>query len=508
MKPWCTWTGLPALALTCACLSFPTPSGQEDGGSDAPIMTTDARVNDAIDAGCVDGDGDGYLPAGCASALPPDCDDTDRDRHPGAFNACDSTTDADCSDVVVTCGEHAAPNSVADNSGFQVTNGQIIAHFDSAEAYVLASLQLRPPNVTQNLLHTDLTSMREMFTGVHIWDQYFVHDPDPTPIATVLARGNAVFRMRVQGASGMGQGLAFDTYHTVFPDGRIHRDEAIEVQMEQTGRQLTSYVAVDSARFTHAHCNYAPASDPLLNQSTALQTHCSGQSTELRDYACVYHDTTNTMLGFIHDIPTSPTFNGARVAESEMAGAASHSAALIFDWFQNEDFGPGSFSGNFVTYAGTADAAPNQCQQLGRLRDWLFNPAQIDPDGTAVLHTGGASDDDNDGYYEGGGFWAIVAGDPNELQWAVNRLGGTRAIPERAAFRLHNLALDAGSGRTYDPVVYVDGVPQINGRDYLWQVDDDPFNKGQKVGWLYFAKPLANAADTTTIQVRVPNGSR
>lgn len=52
-----------------------------------------AGLNEDDTAICIDADGDGHRDAACGGS---DCDDTNPDRHPGAFERCDATEDVDC----------------------------------------------------------------------------------------------------------------------------------------------------------------------------------------------------------------------------------------------------------------------------------------------------------------------------------------------------------------------------------------------------------------------------
>ncbi|MBX3274480.1 MAG: hypothetical protein KF729_29715 [Sandaracinaceae bacterium] len=62
--------------------------------------TSDCASGELCDLGlcepCADGDGDGFLPEGCPSAMPPDCDDRDRDVYPGAPPRCGTGGYEDC----------------------------------------------------------------------------------------------------------------------------------------------------------------------------------------------------------------------------------------------------------------------------------------------------------------------------------------------------------------------------------------------------------------------------
>ncbi len=445
------------------------------------------------DAGCSDSDDDGYLAEGCPSALPADCDDRDVTRHPGARELCGSGTDENCdkTETAIGCME---PNAITEVGGYRVVNGQISALFDSSNGYVISSLALRPPNAETNLLHATGT-MEERFIGLHRWQTDFPWDPDAVPTTDEWARGNAVFRLRIRSLAGA---LTLDSHYTVFPDGRIHRDDQVNVSTTESGRWLTAHASLDPDLYTNLECSY----DGTPGSLGSLTSLCTGDSADLTGYSCAYNNTSHVTVGFIHEVPGSPTPDGPRVQESRMPDLPeNHSVALIYDWFQNDTVSAGDYQGNFVIWAG---APTDHCDAVDDLRTWLHTPANIMVGGGGSLHTGGASDTDADGWFEGGGFWAIDAGTGSEVSWTIDTNGGSLSPPQRGAFRLHGLSLARPTSGTYTPVVDIDGTPQIHGVDYFWQADEIIGTPGEYVGWLYFGKPLTNGE---TVRVRVPNGS-
>jgi len=488
--------------LSVGCLEF--PDGME-GSSDASV-TIDASVADAPveDANCTDSDGDGYLPAGCGSALPVDCAPNDPDQNPGTREVCGDSMDQNCDSVDTLAAACVTPNVIESTSGYRITNGNIEVRFNPARGTLITELRLRPPNTTTNLLR-ETGTMNEMFIGVNLWEQAFQHNPDTPPEVTVLASGPAVFRVRIHSEAGGSAGIDVVSHYTVFPDGRIHKDDEVTLDEIQTEtRWLTSYVALEPAEFTHVSCGYDANQVAVSAGGGRL---CTGSSSDLVGHACAYSNTTGAMVGFIHSAPNSPVPDGPRIEETGTSPSDDHNVSLIFDWHAGEPIPSGTRNGDFVVFAGRAGAAASECSAVAELSGWVLSPAQVNLDlAQGTLHTGTSanSDDNSDGYYEGAGFWAINAANANDVSWTINDAAGTLQPPERPAFRIHGLALTRGVDLYYLPYVEVDGAPQVHGEDYLWQVSNDPGNAALRVGWLFFNRQLAH---DSTVRVRVPDGS-
>ena len=485
--------------ILSGCLTFPAPT--QPISTDAAV---DAAGDSATDARCEDSDNDGYLAVGCASALPADCEDTDPARNPGALERCGNDMDENCDEADLPCGAHIEGNTVSGDSGHRVENGQIIAQFSETTGYLIESLQLKAPLVTQNLLHTT-GDVDEKYIGVHMWPVAFQWQ-SPLPTVDVLATGPAVFRMRIRSTDNAPDGIRVDSHYTVFPDGRIHRDDHVTVQMDQSDRHLSGYVALDPQHFTHVTSSYDPNVVELPATAPSLLHHLNGSSEELSDWACAHNEPMGFMIGLSHRVSSATAHNGARVTQSQLGSNTEdeHLLSLIFDWYQSEAFTANTYRGDFIIYAGASQAVPNACTEMERLRAWLHGPAQLQLADQAQFYTGDAdsdSDDNNDGYYEGGGFWAIRAGDPGEVAFTIDTGGGLYSPPARPAFRIHGLALNSETEIAHQPYIEINNAGQVHGEHYLWQTDPDPNDSGERVGWLYFHKPLNHGE---TIRIRLP----
>lgn len=453
--------------------------------NDAPV--TDADL-------CIDSDGDGYVRAGCGSALRVDCAEGDPDRHPGALEICGNAVDEDCDDVASSSG-CVQPTVVTNDNGRIVQNGAVRLHFDSSNGFLPTDYRVLAFG-DSNLLQTVAD---ERYIGTHGYSagtfQYEV-----SPAVTVLAAGRAVFRVRL--TSQVNSNWSVTSHYTVFPDGRIQRNTEFDVTQEVTTGYLTAYAALNASNFSAGFCSYDGSPNALVGDGGGYNDVCSGGSTSVPGYACAYATgSPELMVGMWHSAPAG--FNGPRLTESTLAGAGSYSLSLIWDFYQNQTVPVGQYSLDSIVLGEVAPDTASTCGGLPALANWLSNPVSLTLDGSATMHAGdrASGDDDGDGYYEGSGFWAIDAGDTNLLSFTVGS-GGSE--PQRAAFRIHGLALDRGSGQYYEPQVEINGTYQVQGVDYLWHGQDDPENGGQKVGWLYFNKPLAT---DDVVTIRVPNGS-
>lgn len=123
-------------ALLSACVTIP-PAMDQDA---APPIDGTGLVP------CTDEDGDGWL-AGedgmCATAAYLDCADGDPDRHPGALELDDSTSDRDCDGVTWDGQVEVAELEISDVlEDLQVIVGDVVMLFDAERGHSLASLEI------------------------------------------------------------------------------------------------------------------------------------------------------------------------------------------------------------------------------------------------------------------------------------------------------------------------------------------------------------------------------
>lgn len=206
------------------------------------------------------------------------------------------------------------------------------------------------------------------------------------------------------------------------------------------------------------------------------------------------------MVGFAHDVSgTLPNSSMTRVTESALqSGTENQLLSLVFDWAPPLQSAEGAvlnmdYSGNFIMAGGLLGLNAD-CDRIQELSGWLFRfVADIDLSGAEFV-MGGNSDDDGDGYYEGGGFWAIRPTESGEFSFVVNTNGSLNS-PQRAAFRIHNFMSTATSA----PIVEIDSVRQVRGLDFLWQIDGEG---AEQVHWIYFAKELS---DGERVRISAPS---
>ncbi len=422
------------IALTSACLSFP------DAGSGGDAALLDARTNtDAAIAPVDSNSGDGAPLQG---------------------------------NVIV-----------GDVSNTTLTNGNLEIHFSAENGFLIDSWMFRNTVSSPNLVFTD--DINEKFAGVHSWSLSSFQWRNSDVMITELARGEAVYRFRIEATDDR---LTTSSYYTIFPDGRIHRDE--EAQLAELG-SLAAYLALQPGQFDRVNSSYG-SGEAGFNIPTGVD-HIQTLPGAQRGWACAISSTGQYEIGLAHDISSAlPPSNQARITVS--GGNGNGLLSLIFDWAavgnnDNDAASGTSHTGNFIMAGG----AGVDCSTISSYHDWLLDrPATVDLGENSALLIGGASDDDSDGYYEGGGFWAIQSTNGTSLAFTVNTSNANR--PQRPAFRLHDLVLAQGD----TPIVTVDDIVQVRGQDFLWQVEGT--GQGQ-LHWIYFGKPLNNG---DVVQVSAP----
>lgn len=442
------------LLLTCcvalsACLSFPEASSPDDAAVDDAAVT-DSSLDGAMECGLFD--------AGCLIG-----------------------------NTIVATGQ-----------GATLSNGNVQLRFSQTHGYLLTSLILHGDSTGANLIHNGTAN--ERFVGVHNWS--FGFQWRAVPSVQILASGEAVFRFRLDSTDGP---LQVRSYYTIFPDGRIHRDEQASVTAlvnGQNGAALSAYIGLNPAHFSQVESSYHNTASPISSPISTSPpfNHLHEQSGNNSGWACASHS--DRMIGMAHSLGSSdqPAVSShSRITESAPdPGIENQLVSLIYDWAKSGLNGAqvgDLYSGNFVI----AGSASSDCSHISELWNWLFRfPATLVLE-NASFESGGNSDDNSDGYYEGGGFWAISSTNGSSLTFTVDTESGALNEPKRAAFRLHGLALSAD----ITPDVAIDGVRQLRGRDFLWQSDIFGETPNEElVHWVYLGRELT---DGQRVQISVPS---
>lgn len=464
------------LAATCvllaACLSSPDPANV---AFDARPLS-DARPD--ADAGCVDVDEDGYLPAGCGGVAD-DCMEGVAAVHPGALDVVDNEVDEDCLGGDLTAADALVPNTISgDVVGTTVVNGVLSVSF--LRSFGQAIADLRPTDSDSNLLYTGPAYERAV--GTHWGLEYF--DRDATaPAVTGVVSNRAVYRRRVAWSAVATDQLTGVRWETVHPDGRIHLDHAVHIEPMDAG-YLTSSVSLVPGEFTHVSWSAGADGEKDL---AAYDYGTDGDSIQLVTtnngapaHACAYNYANQLLLGWGWSVTVPSAASGARISQNMVEGlAANYNVALELDWrtwVDGEVTTALDFEGNFLLYLGAVDTDP--CFPMELRHDEVTRPARLVA-ATGSLVTDSAGDDDGDGYDDGGGFYSLQAA-AGDVEVTVDAQSATLTPPQSSTFFI------AGVGER-DPVVYLDDAQLGHGSDYHLAHEADGV-------WLHLGRALAEGS--------------
>ncbi len=415
----------------------------------------------------VDLDADGYVNCGTPRF---DCDDGDTAIHPGALEVCGDGIDQDCRDGDLPCAQALAGNTIgAAGDRWTVNNAALAITFDRGVTAdgVTGAIELRDLAGSGAQLMMDDPLPSDRLTGVTRFPTTAswraVGQP---PSFSELAVGPAVVRIVQRWNDGGDTG---SSEYTIYPDGRIHRHDEVEVA-PSSDQYLVAFITLDPAALNYADWQGSPAPEPFDIVGVAYEPHYEAPPTGAASYVCAFHATTGDRIGLAARIPGGA--DGLRVSESIRSGVEV--AALVLDWVRLRAVASGMYRADLMFHVGHGSEL-RPCVAVGPYADAFLQPPTLAVTAPAALRLDAPEDADDDGYLERVGAYAVDAN--GALQVTMSPTAG---LPSLA------VVISEVDG-SHDPVLLRDGVILVRGRDYHLQVE------GGDV-WVVLAAPVGAGA--------------
>ncbi len=498
---------LPAVPAVCAaaCLSTP-PADQPDASPDAAM--------------CVDADDDGWR-SSCPGDTYQDCDDGNPAIHPGAreVTSADAIEDRDCTGsgllpgtglVDLTAGPLGGGGG-SGQAGARIATGFGRYDLDPRAGHQLTSVVVQLAGSSSAELLYDGPIM-ERNSGVHVWDDFLAVLPDDSRLDEV-ASGPAIYQALVtyrDGGTMSAPALAGTSLYTITMDGRIHRTDRLTLaaQPPYAGGAdypgITSFVALAASAAIGGATTFTNvvAREANLTLTSALLPISGGGGPQLGGgdpstwrWSCAYGDSVE--VGFTRVVPDNgQPIRAMRVYSSP--GASLRQVALQYDWQQGTgnpvELVLASQRGHFLITP-SARSIPVECSRAEAKSNAFTTPVDVvfgtPATGQLVTVVDDQDDDENDdGFIEAGGYWAVRALTPAGITLGFVQPGGT-ALPTYSTFRIGNLPANR------DPVLLIDGVRASQGERYRLQPD------GTAGIWLVIMVPLLSGQ---TVELVSPPG--
>lgn len=414
-------------------------------------MRCRALVLAALGAGCVevpgpapvvcrpgdDADGDGWA---CDARLP-DCDDDDDAIHPGADDVADDGVDQDC------LGGDARASELL--TGARVDDSDVTPWAETAGASLTFPFTgvRYPEEMFVDAIAGDVldTGDGAAGMGLAIAPLFSTADVTDAPRLEVIAEGPALGIARLSWAQDDVGGAPVEatTNLWVFPDGRIVRNDIIDVSETIAGADLalSAYLALRAQEFTHLSWRGLPGGVPLDGDTPA---ELWVDDPWFDGWLCLYDQASGGMTGFGWSTP------GEGAGPRATAGGGR--VTFSWDWVRGATEIPaGSYAMATVTFAGAAGGG-ERCD---------VTPAELGfYDGDVFTPMGDAGAGEVDGSISGRFLFSMVTAEP--FAEAVV------SMPQDGASLHVTLAGNAEPG----VAVWVDGTRLRAGIDYLRQYGD------------------------------------
>ena len=340
----------------------------------------------------------------------------------------------DCEPITPLTHDAGARHTIG-NCGVEVV-------FDESVSTGIA--ELRAPNGgDRNLIVDQANAQWENTTGVLMYPEQQSWDATPTLGFEVLADGPAVVRLRsTWDADG-----AFDgsTVYTIVADGRVMRDELANVIVPGRGVWLVAYTAVVAERITAVRTGGStPASDHAPNYGAQLGPQEHGLWNDSGTSLCAFHDVNGDALHVT--LASDSLFVGTRLTEDRHEADDDSSVAMVLqaDWVRDMPLSADEHVGAIMTHMG-ASTQDDPCSVGDAFSDAYRNPGTVSvvngSEATSIVTAQG--DENADGFSEGGGFYAFVAGGNNHLSFTLD--GGAAEFPTVLVFIQGRTAADIGT---------------------------------------------------------------
>lgn len=438
---------LAAIAASAGCLP-PLPACDDGcadtGESEGPSSATDTYAPTAGPGTLTIGDSDGSS--------------SGSDEGPGSTG----TTGTDDDTSTGTTGEpvHCPsldPLFVNEDGDIEVTNCRFEIFFGAAEHFSPSWMSI-PGGHNDNLLSSDGAVAPERGMGVIVYPALASWRDHVGPGYELYQQGPAVTRIRVDWADDS-QGSQFEgrTIYTVTADGRVMRDDFVHMLNGVDGPSWgVSYVSMRAALLTDvqwgggvAQGSYdvtgaagTPTPDYFFGETGGGQYGADA-------YLCAYHADQGDVVGLVR-YPNEAQWvssRATRIDNEPAQGTDTDVVALQSDWWRGQTVENGYYNGNsmLVLDARTEDHCERVIEQYEAYNE--VTPVTAASGGGQVYGLPG--DDDNDGFSEGGGFYAFTASGGVDLELLV---GAGAPIPT-ALFHIEGFSVSEVAA------VLIDGVP-------------------------------------------------
>ncbi|MBI5545503.1 MAG: hypothetical protein HY901_16580 [Deltaproteobacteria bacterium] len=344
------------------------------------------------------------------------------------------------------------------DGGVVMSNRVVEVAFDCGQGCVPADIRIRAAS-NQNLLYRG-DAKPEYLAGISYFDH--AYNRESSVSARSLTGRGPIAQLEVSWGT---VGLTGTSTYTLHPDGRLHRNEEVQVTSTFAGSQdfLLAFVTIDATRVSAMSHVVGGAQTSNLKTGRDFEFHWDDDGL---GYLCVLDSAGKDGVGWAQRDTAAAGPDGMRLWE---VGSPSHSFLLASDWVRDAPVPVRTYSGQFLT----TFASSGDCMELEAQVVAFTDPLQLGISEAVV--TGQAGDGDGDGYNEGGGYYELRL--PSSKVIAVTPASGSRQ--PTSSFRVQ--AVPAASP---SPKITLGEEELSEGRDYLAGAPD-----GSGVAWLHLARP-------------------